>query len=77
MKNKIREVVIEDLAWQIVNPTFDKRNLFIGNVIQLLSLWEKAADKRVFLFVRASPKSTNSLPLSLVTDLKTVLKLSP
>ena len=34
MKNKIRAVVLEDFAWQIVDPMFDKSHLIIGNVIK-------------------------------------------
>ncbi len=34
MKNKIRAVVIEDFTRQMIDPMFDKRYLFIGNVIK-------------------------------------------
>ena len=54
MKNKNRAVVIEDFTRQIIDPMFDKRYLFIGNVIKRLSFREEAANKRVLLFVCTS-----------------------
>ena len=54
MKNKNRAVVIEDFTRQIIDPMFDKRYLFIGNVIKRLSFREEAANKRILLFVCTS-----------------------
>lgn len=50
----MKEMISEDFTWQIVDPIFDKSNLFIYDIVERLTFREETVHKRAAMLIGTS-----------------------